>query len=33
TDVECLEIYTVGFHGEDIKRKTTGGVDASVSKK
>ena len=33
TDVECLEIYTVGFKGEDIIRKTTGGVDEVVKKK
>jgi quercetin dioxygenase-like cupin family protein len=26
TDVECIEIYEVRFHNEDIERRTTGGL-------
>ena len=26
TDVECFEIYAVRFEGEDIERRTTGGI-------
>ena len=26
TDVECLEIYEVRFDGEDIERRTVGGI-------
>lgn len=33
TEVECLEIYTLGFRGEDIERKSVGGIDTYVAKK
>ncbi len=33
TEVECLEVYTVGFMGEDINRKTVGGMDVHLAKK
>lgn len=33
TEVECLEIYTVGFRGDDIIRKTVGGMDKFTAKK
>lgn len=28
TDVRCIEIYEIRFHGEDINRKTKGGIDS-----
>ena len=33
TDVKCLEIYTVGFKGEDIIRKTVGGMEYKAPRK
>lgn len=33
TEVECLEIYTLGFKGDDIIRKTVGGLDKFIAKK